>query len=389
MTNEIRSDELQIIADDGGVLAIGEPGLVAQFADEFGKDAEVVDLQHKLEKFAAASGKAAELFGNYAEYSGKWLKLDEASAAALKAAGPSLSKSNGLMYGVVRAENGQMLKHLQFVPNAAGKLNPAMLTNAGAIMSQIALEQKLVDIEQYLESIDKKIDRVLQELKDGLLAQLDGASAVVDKALLMRAETGTVSNTMWSQVAGVQQSLATVQSRVLRRLEALAKDLESDHKMKARLENLEKSQMELDDMLATLAELFRIEDAFHLIELDRVLLEEPDQVEATRQGIAAYRTNRLEKISALTGEILARIYAVGVVTNRERVRRVRAANKLTRLSNDAIHTLTELHLALGIDADVAAHERKTWRQAVREIREDAVAGMKGRVETLGIVRGSE
>ena len=147
------SGEIQIISDGDGMAVMGKPELVAAFlADvEVGESADIPKgrMSSLLSSLAAESEAASAV----AENSGKWLKLDDASAQALKKYGQSFSEKNGLMYGVVRGK-GQIAKHLQFVPSASSLISPAMLTRSNEAASGLVMAQKALGISTEVRALE-------------------------------------------------------------------------------------------------------------------------------------------------------------------------------------------------------------------------------------------
>ena len=93
-------------------------------------------------------------------------------------------------------------------------------------MAQYALEQSIKEITEYLATIDKKVDDLLQDQKDEAIADLAGISLTVQEALAIRDKVGGVSETTWSKVAGGSQGAARAQAYALIKIDGLTKKLE-------------------------------------------------------------------------------------------------------------------------------------------------------------------
>lgn len=376
------SGEIQIISDGDGMAVMGKPELVAAFlADvEVGESADIP--KGRMSSLLSSLATGSEAASAVAENSGKWLKLDDASAQALKKYGQSFSQKNGLMYGVVRGEKGQIAKHLQFVPSASSLISPAMLTGVAGIMAQVAMEQQMSEITGYLQSIDKKLDAILQDIKDSLLAELEGIDATIDEAMNLRESIGRVTDVSWSNIQGSGRAIARIQSKVLRRLRNLADSLDIEASVGDRLKVIQEAEIELTSMLGALAETIRLQDAFNILALDRVMDIEPEDLETHRQVLQRTRDERLGKISEVTSSLLERIQQAGVVTNSQRIRSAIKAEKLLTRSNDAASGLVTAQKALGISTEVRALEGQSWWGAVRGVRDDTVDAAKQRADDI-------
>ena len=80
-----------------------------------------------------------------------------------------------------------------------------MATGVAGMMTQMALEQAIQEITDYLKSIDEKVGDLLQDQKDQIVADLIGVVFEVDEAVAIRDKTGTLSDAAWSKLAPCAQ----------------------------------------------------------------------------------------------------------------------------------------------------------------------------------------
>lgn len=118
-------------------------------------------------------GKGAQAAGNAMAESGRWVKLTKESAELVAKYGKNCKKGP-FQAGVVRQPNGRIIKHLKFTQ--PGQLNPAMLTGISGVMAQMALEQAVSEITDYLKEIDAKLDDLLRDQKDQTVSKFTGIS---------------------------------------------------------------------------------------------------------------------------------------------------------------------------------------------------------------------
>lgn len=366
------SDDVQVYSDGDGIAVFGEESQVDAFLERWKGD---VLAAFPKENYSASVRNISTIsrgIGEIQAQSGKWLKLSDESAALLKKAGPSFSKKNGLMYGVVRNPKGQLMGHLQFTKAAIFVPGPHTFIAAGAVLAQVAAEQQMKEISKHLESIEDKLDYVLKDLKGSLFAELEGATASIDKAMVLREETGRVNEVTWSQVQGVQSSIYLIQSKALRRLMNLADTLEADASVADRLTAIGGVEGELTDLLAALSETFRLQDAFYIVELDRVMETDSDDLESHREAVQRSRKERVEKVTEVTTQLLERIYASGKVSRTERLRMLKKPELLIEKCNSAANEVVQTQVLLGADTTLEELESQTWTDALREVRDGAL-----------------
>lgn len=228
------SSEIHLINDGDGVAVIGEPGAVELFLASEGLPSKALDKARFSSALTAGAG-TAQAASTLAGQSGRWVKLTEQSAAAMKQA-PLMKGSNPEVSRAVLTQNGKITGLLEIVkPGGAGSMltNPAVLAGAAGIMAQVAMQQTMDEITDYLAVIDAKVDDVLRAQKDAVLADMIGVELLVEEAMTVREETGRVSEVTWSKVQGTAQTIARTQAYALRQIDALAQKLERGNKMGA------------------------------------------------------------------------------------------------------------------------------------------------------------
>src|SRR3546814_4923994 len=105
----------------------------------------------------------------------RWVKLTEESATLVKKHGLRKSSKSGLSTGVVKGSKGQVKGFVEFVKTPGSLLtNPALLAGAAGVMAQVAMQQTMDEIADYLATIDEKVDDVLRAQTDAVLARMIG-----------------------------------------------------------------------------------------------------------------------------------------------------------------------------------------------------------------------
>ncbi|WP_223948271.1 hypothetical protein [Arthrobacter sp. NtRootA1] len=374
-------NEIQLISDGDGLAVIGDPNAVERFLVSEGLASKDLGLQRLWPGIGAAAGivqSGSEIAAN----SGRWVKLTEESAQLVKKYGLMKSSTSGLNLGVVQAKGGQIKGIVQFakVPGAL-ITNPAVLSGAAGIMSQVAMQQAMDEITDYLAAIDEKIDDLLRAQKDAVFAAMIGVDIEIEEALLIREHVGRVSETTWSKVQATSTTLKSTQGYALRQLDALAEKIERKSKLGDVAEAIAEIEPKVREWLAVLARCFQLQDAVALLELDRVLDASPDELDQHRLGLKAARHQRLKLISQSTERLLSRMDAAAEKANTKVFLQPGASRAVIQTSNQVVTGVIDFHGTLGIDLERQKLEAKRWIDAATELKDKALVAGAGGVDT--------
>lgn len=363
------SDDIELISDGEGVAIVGPPEAVDRFLAAEGLESRDLGLG-RVKPSLIASG-ALDAGAKIAEHSGRWVKLTKESAEAMKKYDVMKGAGKGLSRGVL-TENGKIKGLIQFSRGGVSTLtNPAVLSGAAGIMAQVAMQQQMDEISEYLEEIDAKVDDVLRAQKDAVLADMVGVDLVIDDAMTVRGEVGRVSEVTWSKVHTTSTTIARTQVYALRQLDALAEGLE-----KKKLTDLQDAMSEVEskaqEWFAVLARCFQLQDALSVLELDRVLDASPDDLDRHRLGLAAARTKRLDVITQRTEVLVERLEAAAGLATSKVLLHPLVSGVIVRSSNQVGSEITRFQNGLGIENSHEGHEAKRWATAVVEVRDKAL-----------------
>jgi hypothetical protein len=98
-------------------------------------------------------------------------------------------------------------------------------------MAQVAMQQTMDEITDYLATIDEKLDDVLRAQDDAVWADMIGAGLDIDEAMNIREHAGRVNEVTWSKVQTTSGTITRTQAYALRQLEALAEKMERKTKI--------------------------------------------------------------------------------------------------------------------------------------------------------------
>lgn len=359
--------EIELINDGDGLAVLGAPEDVEAFLTSYGLESSDLNLKHLGPQFKVGAGILNAASGAAAN-SGRWMKLTQESAAATKHLPLVMNSTTGNLHATLRATNGQFAKNLQFMGKPTSMLtNPALLTGAAGIMAQMAMQQAMDEISDYLAVIDAKVDDVLRAQKDSVLSAMIGVDLVIEEAMTIRREVGRVSDVTWSKVQGTALTIATTQAYALRQIDALVEkvDTASVGEIAATAKTAEPKVRE---WLSVIARCVQLQDALAVLELDRVLDGSPEDLQQHRMGVKAARQNRLTTIHNSTELLLERLNIAGQRANAKMLLAPLPARAAVTTSNRVVEGVLEFQTVLGIEDGHESTEAKLWRTAAGEAK---------------------
>lgn len=363
---------IQLISDGDGLAVIGDSTAVERFLVSEGLSSRDLGLP-RLGSVLSAGAGAAQAGSELAANSGRWVKLTEQSAQTIKKFGLRQSSKSGLSTGVVKGSKGQIGGFVEFAKGPGSFLtNPALLAGAAGIMAQVAMQQTMDEITDYLAAIDEKVDDVLRAQKDAVLARMIGVGFVLDEAMTIREKRGRVDEVTWSKVQTAPATIAETQAYALRQLDALAEKLERKSKLSDLVQAAKKAESAGQEWLVVLARCFQLQDAVAVLELDRVLDASPAELDGHRLGLKAARQDRLELISRSTERLMARMEAAAGTANTRVLMHPSKAPAVVQASNHVSIAIDDFHERLGIERGGQSLEATRWADAATEVRDKAL-----------------
>ncbi|MFE1858603.1 hypothetical protein [Streptomyces anandii] len=370
-------NQVQLISDGDGLAVIGNATDVERFLLSEGlpsKDLGVQRLKSVFSTGAAAAQAGSEIAAN----SGRWLKLTKESAERVKKFGLMETKTPGVSHAMV-GKPGSIKNWLQIEKGAGSFLtNPGLLAGAAGIMAQLAMQQTMDEITDYLARIDEKVDDVLRAQKDAAVARMIGVDLIIDEAMTIREQVGRVSEVTWSKVQAAPTAIADTQAYALRQLDALVEKLEGKTKIGDLATTAKEVESRAREWLAVLARCFQLQDAFAVLELDRVLDTTPDELDRHRLGLRIARKKRLDAISRTTERLVARMNAAADAANAKVLLHPTKSPAVVQSSNHVAAGVHDFHGRLGIESGRRPSEARRWVHAAAEVRDKALeTGAKG------------
>lgn len=362
-------NQIQLMSDGDGLAVIGEPAAVDRFLVSEGLQSKDLGLPRLGAAFSAGAG-AAQAGSEIAANSGRWVKLSKESAQLVEKYGLRESSKTGLSSGVLKGKNGQVKGFVEFVKGPGAQLtNPAFLAGAAGIMAQLAMQQTMEEITDYLAAIDEKVDDVLRGQKDAVVADMIGVDFVIEEAMTIREQVGLVSEVTWSKVQATSATIARTQAYALLQLDALAQKLERKPAIGDLAKTSKEAESTVQEWLAVLARCFQLQDAIAILELDRVLDASPDELDRHRLGLRTARQNRRQLISRSTERLMVRMDAAAGTANAKVLLHPTSSKTVVHSSNHVAIAVVDFHSRLGIESGRQSLDARRWAEAATEVRD--------------------
>jgi rRNA processing protein Krr1/Pno1 len=364
--------DIQLISDGDGLAVVGNATAVELFLAAERLASKDLGLP-RLGAVFKAGAQVAEVYPEIATMAGRWVQLTKESKELVGKLGLSKSSKTGISTGVVTAGKGGG-RIGEFVERAKGPVsqlssNPAVLSGAAGIMAQLAMQQTMDEITDYLARIDAKLDDVLRAQEDAVLADMIGVGFDIDEAMTLREHGGRVNEVTWSKVQGASATIARTQAYALRQLDAIAGKLEGTTSVAALAETAKTAETKAGDWLAVLARCFQLQDAIAVLELDRVLEVAPDDLDGHRLGLKAVRQKRLETIVQSTGQLVTRMDAAAGTANAKVLLNPIQSPAIVRAREHVAAAVADFHGRLGIESGGESVEARAWSAAATEFRD--------------------
>lgn len=376
-------NEIHLVRDDRGMTVIGEVKDVEAFlASESLLDASK-DIGQALKARSGTAAIVAETGSQIAGQSKRWVKLTEESAEMVQKYGLRKSAATGLQEGVIKGTNGQVKGFVQFAKGSGSRLNPSLLSGLAGVMSQVAMQQAMAQVNDYLEDIEAKVDVIVRNQKDSVLAQIIGIAHQVDEAFLMREEGKTISRTTWSTLQGAPATISATWGYATLQVSHLAEEMAEGSKVRNIAKGGQENARELNEWLAVIARCCQLRDALDVFELDRVAEEEPHRLDDQIQGLWFARERRMNELSSCLDAYTLQLDSAVLIANESVLRHPSSTPKVVASSNAVHDHVREFQEQLGLEVSIRDYERRAWRSAAFEVRDRAleISGSKASAVT--------
>jgi hypothetical protein len=324
---------------------------------------------------------AAGIASQFQAANGKWVQLTAESTARLRELAATNQPRNGLMAGVVRGPKGRIDQHVKFLMPGGGTPNPLMMSNAATMAMAMAIQVAIDDLRKYLEVMDVKLDKLLQNDRAEAMGEIRGITRIMSEAFDMYRETGRVSSVSWDKVQHHPTSLASFVAQSLEQIDSMTEKISQgsvSDKAKA-AEQL--AREELSFWLSILSVSIMNQKRFHVLELARVNQEHPEDAEIHREVIDKHNEAMGQNVSRAIQRLSDALDAAGQVGDVTRALQPIPSRDLVRSVNTAQGQIAQFvdMTRLGDFSWVNAAE-KAWGRSVAAVAQKGGAAVGGAVK---------
>lgn len=367
-------EKFEVISDDQGIMLVGNEAAIERFL----KTEKIPSREVDMARFWQVTGNTSAVVSgtlNTIPQVGRWIKVTEHSASLMKGATFMKGSVDGVSRAVVTGAKGKTSHILEFVTSGKGVAslaNPAMLAGAAGIMTQIALQQAMDEITDYLKVIDAKVDDVLKAQKDSVAADMLGAGFVIEEAFALLKQVGRVSEVTWSKVQGTVLTLARTQAYALLQLDGIGEKIRTEGSIAALLKTSQVAVQEVDNWLAIIARCSQLQDGVAVLELDRLFIDAKSDLEDHRVALTSARQKRLKLISDSVGKLQIVLDGAAKLANKKTLFNPFESPKLVSALNQISGSLGSFQDALDLAKKSDAFLTRLWSEAAGEARDSAI-----------------
>lgn len=368
--------QVELIADGDNLLVLGSSKRVVR---AFLKAQGIVEKANPLDDkrvvlLLKKSAEYAKRAADVSRESGLWVKLTPESAEAIKEFKLVNTDVPGIVYAMA-GDRGSLKKWLKLDASASALAsNPVVLSGLAGELSQEAFAREAAELRRLLETLDHKVDKVLQGQRDLIFGNLEGIESEVKGALLSMKLDGSVDGLTWSKLAGASLQVRQVRAQAVRRLVRIAEELEDQGTIRDLNEVLKHTRNEVHQWLAAISRCEITIDELARLELSHYALVAPDQVNTKRLALRAAREEDLAQLSQGVAALLQRMDKAADDANQHKILHVLAVPQAIRTIEQAKGAVGDYFEALGIEIDWTNVDPVKWLEAMRHWQQWRNAG---------------
>ncbi|MFJ2509349.1 hypothetical protein [Arthrobacter citreus] len=304
----------------------------------------------------------------------KWVRMTSESYARMQELGGFQLSADGLISGVLRGDSGRIDSILKF--DLAGGMNPAMLTQTAALAQTMALRQAIDQLQSLVETMDVKLDLLLEGNRTAAIGDVQGLTHVLSRAYSMYEKSGRISDTAWSQIAGHASALAQAEAKARGHLESVAASL-GGQTFSDRADAVHRAaDGEVQHWLIILAAVDVNQQRLDVLDVAHLRERDADAVVAHAEAARTSLKERRRLLTDTVQRLSDALAAAGDVSDANRVRNPLRSRKLIKEAEHALALVSAFAEVTGIDVTAGELEREPWRKSVADLAKGTVTEVK-------------
>ncbi|MET4135398.1 hypothetical protein [Pseudarthrobacter sp. PvP090] len=356
------SSEVGIHVSGGTAVLAGDPDLISTLLSRLDVDASQVRKAGRgtTDLVANATGLGAIL----SALDGSWVQLTPESHLRLMELAKFNLSQDGVFTGVLRGAKGQIVSFAQF---RTGGMNPLVMTNLATLTATMALRNAVAQLEELAQAMDVKLDRLLDDNRARALGDVQGLTQVLLRAFELYEETGKITDTAWSQVAGHATALAQASSHALAQIENLTGSMNARSVADKAGAAETIADRELRSWLVILAACQANQQRLETLELVHLRQRDPGAVQAHAASIEGSAARREQAAVSRLQSLLDALTSAANVSDFNRVRSPQKSRSLLNSAESASRLIGTFAEIYGLDGLLQGElERETWRKSLSD-----------------------
>lgn len=285
VTHPMGFEGVTVVKNEHGYALLGAGLAIEKLLIENGINYKAIDNQ--ILKVAQFIADGSELAARLTDNKSIWLGVGEVARKILATQDGKTGANIGpLALLITKADKVSL----------AAVAGPQASVAIALILAQVAIQEAVAQIINYLTGMGEKIEKVLKDQQDQAVANIFKIRQAVTEVSMIRDETGTINEVAWSKVATLSVESMGLQKYPLQKIEALMNDVHSAKSAKQLQKATDAAMNELGAWLGILGNAVLLQDELSIIELDRVLTADPETFEGYQRAISLARSRRIDEV---------------------------------------------------------------------------------------------
>jgi hypothetical protein len=307
-------------------------------------------------------------------YDPKWLRMTSESYGRMQELGGFQLSADGLISGVLRGDMGRIDSILKF--DLAGDMNPVMLAQTASLAQTMALRHAIDQLESLVETMDVKLDLLLEDNRNAAIGDVQGLTHVLSRAYTMHEKSGRISETVWSQIAGHASALAQAEAKARSHIESIAASVGAQT-FGERADAIHRAaDGEIQHWLVILAAVDVNQQRLDVLEVAHLRERDGDAVVAHAEAARASLDDRRRVLRDTVQRLSDALAIAGDVSDANRVRNPLRTRKFIQQAEHALKLVSAFAEVTGIDVTTGELEREPWRKSVADLAKGTVSEAK-------------
>lgn len=307
-------------------------------------------------------------------YDPKWVRMTSESYGRMQELGGFQLSADGLISGVLRGDMGRIDSIVKF--DLAGGMNPAMLTQTASLAQTMALRHAIDQLESLVETMDVKLDLLLEDNRNAAIGDVQGLTHVLSRAYTMYEKSGRISETVWSQIAGHASALAQAEAKARSHIESVTASVGA-HTFGERADAIHRAANgEIQHWLVILTAVDVNQQRLDVLEVAHLRERDSDAVVAHAEAARASLDDRRRVLRDTVQRLSDALAIAGDVSDANRVRNPLRTRKFIQQAEHALKLVSAFAEVTGIDVTAGELEREPWRKSVADLAKGTVSEAK-------------